>query len=211
MRNLNKLGWVAAAAMVGVFAASGFQAADMKVGVVDITKVVEQSDFGKANQQTFGQMKTAREGVLEFVDTYRVLTTEQATRIKDLSIKPTVTAEEKAELERIKAEVMAADKKNKELSTKVNLTPEDRALIQEYSNRANSMENQAQRWLREFTQELQAWADKQKLSSLDRARAALTEVGKAQGFTVIFEVGVAPYGANDLTDAALKAMNAKKP
>ncbi len=183
----------------------------MKVGVVDITKVVEQSDFGKANQQTFGQMKTAREGVLEFVDTYRVLTTEQATRIKDLSIKPTVTAEEKAELERIKAEVMAADKKNKELSTKVNLTPEDRALIQEYSNRANSMENQAQRWLREFTQELQAWADKQKLSSLDRARAALTEVGKAQGFTVIFEVGVAPYGANDLTDAALKAMNAKKP
>ena len=73
------------------------------------------------------------------------------------------------------------------------------------------MENQAQRWLREFTQELQAWADKQKLSSLDRARAALTEVGKAQGFTVIFEVGVAPYGANDLTDAALKAMNAKKP
>lgn len=210
MQNLNKLGWVVAAAMVGVFAASGFQDAQTKIGVVDITKVVENSDFGKANQATFAQMKSAREGVLEFIDTYRVLTTEQATRIKDLSLKPTPTADEKAELERIKAEVIAADKKNKELSVKPNLTPEDRALIQDYANRANNMENQAQRWLREFTQELQAWADRQKMASLDRARQALSEVGKAQGFNVVFEVGVAPYGANDLSDATLKAMNAKK-
>ena len=35
-------------------------------------------------------------------------------------------------------------------------------------------------------------------------------MAKAQAFTVVFEVGVAPYGANDVTDAALKAMNAKK-
>ncbi len=210
MRNFNKIGWIVAAAMVGIFAASGFQEGALKIGVVDITKVVEQSDFGKANQATFAVMKSAREGVLEFVDTYRVLTVEQGARIKELSVKPTVSAEEKAELERIKAEVMAAEKKNKELSTKQNLTPEDRALIEEYSKRANNMEIQAQRWLREFTGELQAWADKQKLASLDRARAALAEVGKAQGFTVVFEVGVAPYGANDLTDPALKAMNAKK-
>jgi Skp family chaperone for outer membrane proteins len=125
-------------------------------------------------------------------------------------VKPTLTAGEKAELESAKAEVIAADKKNKELSTKQNLTPEDRALIEEYSKRSNNMEMTAQRWLREFTQELQVWADKQKAESLTRARAALQEVAKAQGFTVVFEVGVAPYGANDLTDAALKAMNAKK-
>ncbi len=127
-----------------------------------------------------------------------------------ISIKPTPTAEEKAELDRIKADVMAADKKNKELSVKTNLTPEDRALIEEYSKRANNMEMTAGRWLREFTNELQTWADKQKLASLDRARVAVQEVAKAQGFTIVFEVGVAPYGANDLTDASLKAMNAKK-
>lgn len=210
MTNMNRTGWAIAALLLGVFAAVGFQDASNKIGIVDISKVVEMSDFGKANQASFNQMKTAREGVLEFIDTYRVLTVEQATRFRDLSIKPTPTAEEKAELDRIKADVMAADKKNKELSVKANLTPEDRALIEEYSKRANNMEMTAGRWLREFTNELQGWADKQKLTSLDRARAAVQEVAKAQGFTVVFEVGVAPYGANDLTDAALKAMNAKK-
>lgn len=210
MTNMNKTGWAIAALLLGVFAAVGFQDASNKIGIVDISKVVEMSDFGKSNQASFNQMKTAREGVLEFIDTYRVLTVEQATRFRDLSIKPTPTAEEKAELDRIKADVMAADKKNKELSVKANLTPEDRALIEEYSKRANNMEMTAGRWLREFTNELQGWADKQKLTSLDRARAAVQEVAKAQGFTVVFEVGVAPYGANDITDAALKAMNAKK-
>lgn len=210
MTNMNRTGWAIAALLLGVFAAVGFQDASNKIGIVDISKVVEMSDFGKANQASFNQMKTAREGVLEFIDTYRVLTVEQATRFRDLSIKPTPTAEEKAELDRIKADVMAADKKNKELSVKANLTPEDRALIEEYSKRANNMEMTAGRWLREFTNELQGWADKQKLTSLDRARAAVQEVAKAQGFTVVFEVGVAPYGANDITDAALKAMNAKK-
>lgn len=210
MRNMNKMGWAVAAVLVGVFGAAGWQDANNKIGVVDITKVVEQSEFGKTNQSTFQQMKTAREGVLEFIDQYRVLTTEQATEIKDLSIKPNVSADEKAKLDRLKAEVMAAFKKNQELSIKTNLTPEDRTLIEEYSRRANNMEAQAGRWLRDFTNELQTWADKQKLASLDRARQAVQEVAKAGGFTIVFEVGVAPYGANDLTDGALKAMNAKK-
>ncbi len=210
MQNLYKIGGALAAVAVGVFAASGFQDAATKFGVVDITKVVEQSEFGKTNQTTFNTMKKAREGVLEFIDTYRVLTVEQANKIKDLSIKPNISAGEKAELESAKAEVIAASKKNQELSTKQNLTPEDRALIEEYSKRANNMEMTANRWLREFTTELQQWADQQKVASLDKARGAVNEVAKAQGFTLVFEVGVAPYGANDLTDAALKAMNAKK-
>ncbi|MCC7434618.1 MAG: OmpH family outer membrane protein [Methanoregulaceae archaeon] len=207
---MHKTGLAIVALFFGVFAAVGFQDAALKIGIVDISKVVEESDFGKANQATFNQMKTAREGVLEFIDTYRVLTVEQGTRFRDLSIKPNPTAEEKAELDRIKADVQAADKKNKELSVKQNLTPEDRALIEEYSKRANNMEMTAGRWLREFTNELQQWADRQKVISLERARAAIQEVAKAQGFTIVFEVGIAPYGANDLTEAALKAMNAKK-
>ncbi len=211
MKNMHKSGLTAVAIAFGIFAAIGFQDATNKLGIVDISKVVEDSDFGKSNQTTFNQMKTAREGVLEFMDTYRVLTVEQATRFRDLSIKPTPTAEEKAELDRIKAEVIAADRKNKELSVKTTgLTAEDRALIEEYSKRSNNIEMMAGRWLREFTNELQTWADRQKVTSLERARTAVQEVAKAGGFTLVFEVGIAPYGANDLTDAALKAMNAKK-
>ena len=206
----NQTGWLAAAVMAGAMAGLGFQGGSEKSAVVDVQKVVEQSEFGKQNQVTFNEMKTGREAVLEFIDTYRVLTADQAQKIRDLSLKVGITAPEKAELERVKADVIAADKKSKELSQKSNLTPEERTLIEDYARRSQAMEATAQRWFREFTTEMQTWADKQKLASVDKARVAIQEVGKAGAYSIVFEVGVAPYGANDITESALKAMNAKK-
>ena len=39
--------------------------------------------------------------------------------------------------------------------------------------------------------------------SLEETLAALAEVGKAGGYTVIFDVQMAPYGATDVTDQVL--------
>lgn len=207
----SKLGWVVSAALIGIFAAFGFQDNATKIGVVDITKVVESSDFGKGNQETFNAMKAAREGVLEFIDQYRVLTVEQANKIKTLSIKDTpLTSGEKAELDTAKAAVIAAFNKNKELILKQNLTNEERQQMEEYARNSANMETTAGQWLRQFTVELEDWVNKRKIESLNRARTAVQEVAKAQGYTVVFETGIAPYGANDLSDATLKAMNAKK-
>lgn len=212
MRNLRflQLGWVIAAGVIGVSMAGGFQDKAIKIGVVDITKVVEQSDFGKSNQDTFNKMKTAREGLLEFIDTYRVLTNEQAQRIRDLSLKPNLSAAESAELDRQKADVIATSKRSNELATKPNMTPEERTLVEDYARRSQNMNDVASRWFREFTADMQAWGDKQKLDMIDRARSAIQTVAKEQGYTVVFELGVAPFAANDISDDALKAMNAKK-
>ena len=205
-----QLGWVFFATFAGIALAGGFQDKSDKIGVVDITKVIEQSDFGKQNQDTFAKMKNARESLLEFIDTYRVLTNEQAQRLKDLSLKATRTKEEDAEMERIKADVVASNKRLNELATKTNMTLEERTLVEEYARRSQTMNEVAQRWFREFTADMGDWADKQKLESVNRARAAIQDIAKQQGYTVVFELGVAPYGANDVSDAALQAMNAKK-
>jgi len=205
-----KIAYLVAAAAVGVLAASGFQDTTNKLGVVDVSDVVEQSDYGKKNQEDFNTMKSAREGILEFIDTYRVLTNEQALKLRELSLKANASAAEKAELETLKATIIASDKKSKELAQKAALTPEERTLMQDYAQRSQTMEQVAQRWFREFTNEMQQWADKQKATSIQKAREAVAEVGKAGSFTIVFESGVAPYGANDLTQPALKAMNAKK-
>lgn len=209
-QKFHRLGWVVAAALAGVMLGSGFQPAESKIGVVNIAEVVEKSEFGRRSQEEFNAMKTAREAVLEFIDTYRVLTVEQATKFRDLSLKTNATAAEKAELDRLKAEVIAADRRSKELSIKTNLTPEERQLMQEYATRSQQMQELTQRWFREFTQQMQSWADAQRLQSLERARAAVQETARAQGFTVVFETGIAPFGANDLTEASLRAMNARR-
>ncbi len=204
------MGWVAAAALLGVLAGGGFKQATDKLGVVDIAKVIEDSEFGKANQAEFTRMKQSRETLLEFIDTNRVLTNEQAQRLRDLSVKPNATDAEKAEIERIKADVVASAKRAQEMQTKQTLTPEERTLLQEYAQRGQNMDQVAQRWYRDFTTEMQDWADKQKLASVQKARQAIEQVAKAQGFSVVFEVGIAPYGANDLTSAATQALNAQK-
>lgn len=204
-----QLGWILFAGIAGISMAGGFQDKTDKIGVVDITKVVEQSNFGKKNQDEFQKMKLAREGLLEFIDTYRVLTNEDAQRLRDLSLKVNRNATEDAEIERIKATVIASSKRFNELTTKASLTPEERTLVEEYARRSQTMNDVAQRWFREFTSEMSDWADKQKLESVTRARAAIQEIAKQQGYTVVFELGVAPYGANDVSGAALQAMNAK--
>lgn len=206
----DQLGWALAAAFAGIMLAGGFQVSSDKSGVVDIAKVVEQSTYGKSNQVQFAALKAAREGLLEFIDQTRVLTTEQALRLRELNLKEAMNEADKAESERIRADVLASAKKLQELSAKPDLTAEERTLMDEYAKRGQTMNVTAQRWYGEFTDEMQTWADKRKLESVQKARDAIQQVAKAQGFTIVFEVGVAPYGANDLTDAALQAMNAAK-
>lgn len=212
MHNLRflQLGWVIAAAFIAVAVGGGFQGPTDKIGVVDITKVVELSDAGKAINEAFAQKKAAREGLLEFIDANRVLTNEQAQRIRDLSLKSNLSKEEQAELDRIKADVVASVKRSQELATKPNMTPEERLLVEDFAHRSQTMNDVASRWYREFSSDMQDWMDKQKKDALEKARAAIQKVAKEQGYTVVFEVGVAPYGANDISDVTLKAMNEKK-
>jgi Skp family chaperone for outer membrane proteins len=205
-----QLGWVLFAATGAIALAGGFQGPTEKVGVVDFAKVIEASDFGKGNQETFAHMKSDREGILQFIDNNRVLTIEQATSIRDLVLKPQRTKEEDARLESIKADVVAQSKKWQALATKSDMSAEERTLIEDYAKRAQTMSDLEQRWLKDFSNDLAAWGDKQKIASIARARDAIQEVAKAQGYSVVFEASVVPYSANDLSDATLNAMNAKK-
>jgi Skp family chaperone for outer membrane proteins len=208
------LGAAAGGAVVFVLMAtllllSGFQDGAIKIGVVDFAKLTDASNFGQQIRSNWAAMRKVREDLMEFVGTYPVITAEQAQKLRELSLKANVSAAEKAELERIKADVIATDKKNKELSTKGNLTPEERTLMDEYARRSQSMDQTGNRWAREFVNEMQVWRDQQQVLLVQRSRAAAQDAGRTAGYTLVLEMGVAPYGANDITDAALKAMNAK--
>jgi Skp family chaperone for outer membrane proteins len=46
---------------------------------------------------------------------------------------------------------------------------------------------------------------------LNKARGAVQKVGKRDGYTLVMESNVAPYGATDVTDDALKVMDSDNP
>ena len=203
-------GWIVAAGLFGIMLGSGFQTPSLKLGVVDLNTVIDKSDFGKQNKKMFDDMKKVREDLLEFIDQYRVLTLEQAQKLRELSLKPDKTRTDEAEIERIKAEIIAASKRSQELATKANLTPEERTLVEEYARRSQTMNEISTRWLREFANEVQNWVSDQKQQSYDRARAAVSEVAAKEAYTMVFEGSVALFGSNDISEPTLAAMNAKK-
>lgn len=210
MMNFQRLGWIVAAAVVGMIAASGFQSGFDKVASVDLNSMVENSDFGKANIAVLEGMKTTREDLLKFIDDNRVLTVDQAKNLRTLWIKDAPTTTDKASLETLKSEIVAQAKKNIELSTKTTLTPEERTLLQEYSNRSAAMEQLANQWFDEFRQEIQQSAQQRRADTLVRAKAACKVAAVAGTYTLVVDTSVAVYAVNDLTPEALKAMNAKK-
>lgn len=195
--------------LLGILVAGGFQAPTDKNGVVDINGLIETSNFGKGVRDGLDKMRAAREEVLGFIDTNRVLTIEQATKLRDLTLKPDRTPQETAELDTLKANVVATNKRWSELATKSNLMPEERIQLQDFADRAQKISELGKQWVQTFTNDIDSWLEKQKADSAARAREAITATAKAQGYTMVYDKAFAPYGANDLTDASLAAMNAK--
>jgi len=209
----DQLGWIIAAAVAGVILSSGFQGSTEKTGVVDLVGIVTKSDSGQADSQHFEQLKANRQKLLDFVGANPVLTIEQAQQLHDLVVKDPQTDADKAQIDKLEGDVQTASKTYQDLRAKQNLTQDEKSQLDEYSRRAESMLGDGgtyQRWGNDFTAELQDWSDKHHLDGINKARAAVASVAKAQGFTLVFDKSVAPYGANDLTDAALQAMNAQK-
>lgn len=201
------MGWVVAASMMVFFVGSGFQPAQEKTGVVDLNKVIQESNLGKQNSTKLNNALAVRRGLLDFVTTYPVVTMEQANRLKTLTLKDPQTDADKKEIDKIKADVLDSDKRRAELMTRQNLTEADRRQIAEYSQRADAAEQLAAAWDREFSSDLSNLREELQQQTIDQAKASLAAVAKQQGFTTVLETTVAPYGANDLTTPTIAAFN----
>jgi Skp family chaperone for outer membrane proteins len=206
---LRFLGWIVAAALVTVAATAGFQGGTAKIGVVDLEKVFNDSTYWKEQLDGLKQLKASRQDMIQFVDQYRTFTPEQATKFHDLSIKAPISAVEKAELDKVKKDVMAANERLKNLQTKANPTADESREMQELSRLVQTTVETAQGWSRTASEELDGkYADAQK-AAIDKVRDTVKQVAKDGGYTVVFANGLAPYGANDLTLETLKAVNKK--
>lgn len=203
-------GWGLSAVLATVLLASGFQAGTEKTGVVDLNTVIQQSNYGKQSTESLNNQLKVRRALIDFVMTYKVLTREQAERLRELSLKATPTEDDKKQIEKIKQDVIDSDRRRNELSQKANLTEADAALLRDYSQRALAMEELVNRWSQVFQDDLEELQTKAREDSIARAKVALSSVAKGGAYTVVMESTVAPFGVNDLTEAVVTKMNATK-
>jgi Skp family chaperone for outer membrane proteins len=213
MKKLNKdlFGWMVAAVLAGVLASVGFQGAPESIAVVDLQKVIKSSDLYKVKEAEFQAQVMSRQTLLKFISDNRVINAEEWPKLRDLSLKDKPTDADKAELQKIKDDVVANTKKLADLQVKPQKTADDVTLMEElqrYVQQTQSLARDLQDAL--VNHELPALQDQAAKAVEDQARIAVAAIGKEQGYTIVFDTLAAPYGAHDITADSLTRMN-KKP
>lgn len=193
----------------GAWAALGLQNSAPKFGIVDIDRVVFDSEMGKRNAGKLDNAVKARQGVLDFLDTNRVATVEQVQKLRTLALKTDVTPAEKTDLEKVKADIVASSKSFDQLNQKASPTDEERQLLTEYNTRRQNTTAALQEWGPMFQQDLVNLREQMVSDSIRAAETVIREVAQKQGYDVVFSSKSALYAANDVTDAVIKALNAK--
>jgi Skp family chaperone for outer membrane proteins len=128
-------------------------------------------------------MQQSRYDILQFVHTYRTMTPVQAERFKTLSLKAAITPVEKTELDKLKDDVLAADKSLTALRTKPSPTPDDVAKLNAISAQVQQLSMLEQRWAQEFDKDLRQKQDELRQVVLDKVQSSLQDVGKKQAFS----------------------------
>jgi Skp family chaperone for outer membrane proteins len=207
--NIERLGWVAAAALAGGMIGMGFRAPGDKTGIVDVAKVFKDSDLAKKQTETLRAQVVARRGVMEFVSNNRNIKPEDATKLHDLLIKDTQTTADKADIERIENDAKAAEVKARELQTLPKPTAADLSQLEDFTKRKDLTGQLLEKWQKDFESEIQAKESKMNDDTLEKVREAIQQVGRDQGYSIVFANNIAPYCPNDLTTDASNKMNKK--
>lgn len=207
---IEKMGWYVAIALAGAMCGMGFKAPGDKIGSVDLSRVFNESEFAKKQSESLRAMGAARQDVLQLISTYRTMRPEDAQKFHDLSLKATPAPTDKDELDKIKAAAIDSDKLYRALATKASPQASELTQIEELNRRKDSTGALQQKWATEFDADINTMREKLRADTLSKAKDAVNQVGKDQGFSIVFVSDVAPYSANDLTDAALKQMNKKQ-
>lgn len=195
---------VVALGMVMLLMGSGFQGQNQKIGVIDSGQVASAIAQAKSLREEEENFKNDRQNVLEFLDRYRVMKREDAIKFKTLSLKANKTEAEKSELEKVKAAAIDAQKKFKDLELKSAPTADELKLLDDYRNRQAEMAELGQSTVKEYDEEIRALRDKNQTSIFEAYKNGVAEVGKKQGYTLVMDKNVAPFGANDISDEVVK-------
>ena len=202
-------GWLVAAGLGVMMVTSGFQSAESKIGVVDINAVIQQSEVGQTNQTRIRDYYAKRNNLLQFMDSYRVMSVEDAQRLRDLELKETTTEAEKQELDRIKQSAMANSRQLEILSQKQPLTDEERNQLTDFNRQSQETARMLAQLNQQFNVQFDEYNAEVREETIASAMAAAKVVGARDGYTVVLEAQFAVYGANDITAATVQAMNAR--
>jgi len=81
--------------------------------------------------------------------------------------------------------------------------------LEDFTKRKDLTGQLLEKWQKDFESEIQAKESKMNDDTLEKVREAIQQVGRDQGYSIVFANNIAPYCPNDLTTDASNKMNKK--
>jgi Skp family chaperone for outer membrane proteins len=144
---------------------------------------------------------------LTFIRDQRVITASQCAKLRELELKVTKTDAEKAELDTLKATVIAAAKELDALNQKQDLTEPERLRLIELNTLMQDSAAILMQYQDDFEAEFNKISSDAQNAAIDKAAATAVIVAKAKGFTLVFSSSAVVYAANDITADVVKEAN----
>jgi Skp family chaperone for outer membrane proteins len=166
-------------------------------------------DTAKGLSESLKNAVSERENILAFLNANRLIKKEDIEKFRALSLKTGKTDAEKAELEKIKTSAVEAKKKFEDLQFKPSPNDADLKLLDDFRNRQTASQEIGEKIVRDFQKEIEQIKSDNEKSLFDSYKGSVAEVGKKQGFTIIFDANIAPFAANDATEEVVKAATKK--
>ncbi|MDQ2986093.1 MAG: OmpH family outer membrane protein [Armatimonadota bacterium] len=202
---------VFAAFLLGMFALTAWEQNTLKLAAVNLGDVAERSKLGQREKKEFETLRTKYGSLIQFLNTNKSIAREDAQKMVDLWNKEKPTPAETQQLEGLKTKGQTQSEELRRLISVLNPSAEQQSRIRELSGMSQATEDLLPQLDGLLGQAMQQRAASKQQEVLEKARAAVQKVGKRDGFTMVFESQVAVYGATDLTDEALKTMDADNP
>ncbi|KAA0225456.1 hypothetical protein FCG40_09540 [Fimbriimonadia bacterium ATM] len=210
MKTRNTL-FVALLALAGLFTLSAFQTATPKFGVVDLGVIAEKSKLGAKKKVEFDTMKGKINELMNFIGTHKVVSAEECQKLRELWLTEKPTDDQKKQLDNMKTSVVQRKGEWDTLVRKVNPDAAEKDRLNTLAEMTNASREVLRQWNSEFGVLMQQLANSSEQEVVDKVREAVKKHAKAQGYTMVFETTVAVYGANDVTEDALKVMDQDNP
>ncbi len=208
MKN-NKIALITAVlAVAAVLSTYAFQTGSSKFGVVDIGRLSDQSKLGKRKKAEFDARQQKWIGMLQFMRTNRFFTPENAKKFRELSLLDKPTADQTKQLEDLKTSIQKITDEFQQLIKVAQPTDDQSKRRQDLLRMSDETGQMMNDLAAEYQDTMRGLANDFKDEVTNKARAAVQKYAKKEGFTVVFEASVAVYGANDVTDEAVKVMDA---
>ncbi|HWP30720.1 MAG TPA: OmpH family outer membrane protein [Fimbriimonadales bacterium] len=200
------------AIVLGIFfLSSALNQAQPKFGVVDLSRIANDSKYGKKKQEELKAQNRKYEDVLNFIRQYPFLSKTEVTKLRDLMLADKLTPEQQTELDALKASGQRLREEFDKLVTLQNPSEAEQKRLQQLVIAREENARLGSQWENTFRMNWNEMFENVRNDVYAKIRQAVNKLGKRDGYTIIFESNTAPYAANDVTDATLKIMDQDNP